>query len=201
MEDLIGSLTDEVSWYNILKAGGTDDWSKKSSLESNKVAKTTLMKRQYERHVGRLQSDAVSDLMNGELRKKFQIIPNNVRFGAQGSAVFTKQWGDFMTPNYDTVDGLLKKGIPVTIMNGQLDLICNTLGVELWLKRLTWTGINDFLTSEKKSFAPADRSKVYGFYKQYQNLQMFYILRGGHMIAHDAPWATLEAVKRLIGKN
>jgi len=201
MEDLIGTLTAEVSWYNILKAGGTDDWSKKTALEKNKVSKTNLMKRQFDRHVGTLQSDAVSDLMNGQMREKFKIIPANVRFGAQSSAVFNKQWGDFMTPNYDTVDALLTRGVPITIMNGQLDLICDTLGVELWLKRLKWSGINNFLSSEKKSFAPTDRSEVYGFYKKYQNLQMFYILRGGHMIAHDAPWATLEAVKRFIGKN
>jgi serine carboxypeptidase 1 len=202
MEDLIGQLTAGVSWYNILKAGGTDDWSKKVSLKSNKYRKTTVKERAFHRRVGHLQSDALNDLMNGKIRQKFgSTIPAKVKFGAQGGAVFDQQWGDFMTPNYDTVDNLLNRGVKVTVFNGQLDLICNTLGVELWLKRLQWQYRDNFLNSAKTSFGPSDRSEVWGFQKGYKNLQFFYILRAGHMVAHDVPWPALEVVKKIVGKS
>ena len=200
MEDLIGDLTDGVSWYNILKRGGTDEWSKKLSLKSNKYHKTSIKERQYNRHVGHLETDTLSDLMDGKIRKKFGNIPTKVRFGAQSGAVFNQQWGDFMTPNWDTVDNLLKRGVNVTVFNGQLDLICNTLGVELWLNRLTWPDKANFLNSQKISWGSNDGSEVWGFSKGYKNLQMYYILRAGHMVAHDVPFPAVDLVKRITGQ-
>uniref|UniRef100_A0AC35G8Z0 Serine carboxypeptidase n=1 Tax=Panagrolaimus sp. PS1159 TaxID=55785 RepID=A0AC35G8Z0_9BILA len=107
---------------------------------------------------------------------------------------------DFMKPNYETVDNLLKRGVNVTVFNGQLDLICNTLGVERWLKRLQWEDRDEFLNSTKTSFSSPDQSQVWGFQKVFKNLKFFYILRAGHMVASDVPWPALEVVKKITGK-
>uniref|UniRef100_A0A7E4UPA4 Retinoid-inducible serine carboxypeptidase n=1 Tax=Panagrellus redivivus TaxID=6233 RepID=A0A7E4UPA4_PANRE len=206
MEDLIGILTDGVSWYNILKRGGTDDWSKfkssdKSYRTSNKFKTLTAKERAFNRHLKPLQTESLDNLMNNEMRKKFGIIPDNIRFNAQSGQVFNSQWGDFMTPNYATVDTLLAKGVNVTVFNGQLDLICNTLGVELWLKRLTWPSLEKFQKATKSSFGnPSENNgQIFGYHKKYDNLNMYYILRAGHMVAHDAPWATLAVIKGILG--
>lgn len=47
----------------------------------------------------------------------------------QAEKVFSNMAGDFMRPVVDVVDQLLSAGVNVTIYNGQLDLIVDTMGV------------------------------------------------------------------------
>lgn len=46
----------------------------------------------------------------------------------QAEKVFTNMAGDFMRPVVDVVDQLLAVGVNVTVYNGQLDLIVDTMG-------------------------------------------------------------------------
>lgn len=46
----------------------------------------------------------------------------------QAEGVFSNMVGDFMRPVVDVVDQLLTAGVNVTIYNGQLDLIVDTMG-------------------------------------------------------------------------
>lgn len=46
----------------------------------------------------------------------------------QAEDVFSFMAGDFMRPVVDVVDQLLTAGVNVTVYNGQLDLIVDTLG-------------------------------------------------------------------------
>lgn len=46
----------------------------------------------------------------------------------QAEEVFTNMAGDFMKPVVDIVDQLLTAGVKVTVYNGQLDLIVDTMG-------------------------------------------------------------------------
>lgn len=46
----------------------------------------------------------------------------------QAEEVFSYMSPDFMKPVVDTVDQLLTAGVNVTVYNGQLDLIVDTLG-------------------------------------------------------------------------
>lgn len=50
-----------------------------------------------------------------------------VRLGQAGQ-VFSSMSGDFMKPVIDIVDELLAAGVNVTVYNGQLDLIVDTMG-------------------------------------------------------------------------
>lgn len=49
----------------------------------------------------------------------------------QAEAVFESMAGDFMKPVVDIVDQLLAAGVNVTIYNGQLDLIVDTMGEDV----------------------------------------------------------------------
>lgn len=49
----------------------------------------------------------------------------------QAEEVFSNMAGDFMRPVVDIVDQLLTAGVNVTIYNGQLDLIVDTMGNSL----------------------------------------------------------------------
>lgn len=57
-------------------------------------------------------------------------------------------------------------------------------GTEMWMDRLTWTGYSTFKNSPRNSYSVQnlDGNYVDGYVKSYKNLQMWYILRGGHMV-------------------
>lgn len=58
----------------------------------------------------------------------FGLSPFSVQPG-QAEEVFSNMAGDFMKPVVDVVDQLLSAGVNVTVYNGQLDLIVDTMGV------------------------------------------------------------------------
>ena len=90
-------------------------------------------------------------------------------------------------------------GLPVTIYNGQLDLICSTLGLNAWLPKLKWSGLANFSAALPKPLhATEDPRKTTGFLRQHENLSLYIILNAGHMIPSDQPVAALDMVKRII---
>ena len=52
----------------------------------------------YERHVSSLQEEDLTALMNGLIRRKLRIIPENVTWGGQSAEVFDALEADFMEP-------------------------------------------------------------------------------------------------------
>ncbi|KAF8385399.1 hypothetical protein PRIPAC_74541 [Pristionchus pacificus] len=197
MEELIEIETDGVSWYNVLKQGDSDAWS--AAIKTNRIDTRTHVEKLYDRHVRPLQLDALDNYMDTVIRNKLGIIPDNVHFGAQSGMVFNKQSGDFMTPNWATVDKLLSYGLQVTVFNGQLDLICDTIGTERWINRLTWKGLDQYKAATKKPFKTKS-FPLAGYTKTYQNFQMIYILRAGHMVAHDTEESGLFVLQSMIDR-
>ncbi|MGH0162190.1 UNVERIFIED_CONTAM: hypothetical protein FKN15_042427, partial [Acipenser sinensis] len=136
----------------------------------------------YQRHVKPLHRQTLDQLMNGEIRKKLKIIPDSVTWGGQSAEVFSSMSGDFMKPVIDIVDQLLAAKVNVTVYNGQLDLIVDTMGQEVWVKKLKWPGLASF---SKMKWTPlyvsADQSDTAAFYKSYENFTFYWILKAGHM--------------------
>ncbi|GMT12317.1 hypothetical protein PFISCL1PPCAC_3614 [Pristionchus fissidentatus] len=197
MESLVGIETDGVSWYNVLKRGGEDAWA--ASIKTNRIDPRTPVQKLFDTHVRPLQLDALDNYMDTVIRNKLGIIPDNVHFGAQSGMVFDKQSGDFMTPNWATVDKLITSGLQITVFNGQLDLICDTIGTERWINRLTWKGLPQYKAAIKKPFRTASFDLA-GYTKTYQNFQMIYILRAGHMVAHDTEESGLFVLQSMIDR-
>uniref|UniRef100_A0AAQ5XFV4 Carboxypeptidase n=1 Tax=Amphiprion ocellaris TaxID=80972 RepID=A0AAQ5XFV4_AMPOC len=175
-ETVVEQNTNGVNFYNIL----TQEPDEKSALSLLFAPPPAL---QAQRHIGRLHSRTLSELMNGPIRKKLGIIPQNVTWGGQAEEVFTNMAGDFMKPVVDIVDLLLNAGVNVTIYNGQLDLIVDTMGQEMWVKRLQWKGLPSF---NQLRWTPLDDPASPGitgaFYKSYKNFAFYWILKAGHMV-------------------
>jgi len=203
MENLVGRLTDDVSWYNILKRGDTDDWSSVNRANRGSVLDDVRLEGLRMRHLQPLARDDIDDYMNGPVRQKLGIIPANVRFGGQANAVFSRQAGDFMRPVYTAVDTLLNSNVSVIIFNGQMDLICDTLGTLMWVNRLTWSGKSSFLQASKTAFHVGTGPMNYqtaGFLKRFSNLQFWFIMRAGHMVAHDTPEAAIYMLSAVFAQ-
>lgn len=86
-EMIIEKNTDGVNFYNILTKS-TPDASMELSLEFFRSPLVRLC----QRHVRHLQGDALSQLMNGPIKKKLKIIPDDVSWGGQESWVQKLKW-------------------------------------------------------------------------------------------------------------
>ncbi|KAI7729703.1 hypothetical protein M8C21_012381, partial [Ambrosia artemisiifolia] len=165
-------------FYNFLLDSGMDP----VSMAATEAVRATPRKR-YLRYLDSLTTspDENGDLgllMEGAIRKKLGIIPNDVNWGGQS----------------DLVDELLNKGVNVTIYNGQLDVICSTKGTEAWVKKLKWDGLKTFLNTDRTPLYCGDDLITKGFTKSYRNLHFYWILEAGHFVPVDQPCIALEMV-------
>ena len=145
--------------------------------------------------------DPISDLMNGPIRAQLGDIPASVTWGGQSDAVFSTLAGDFMRPVVDVVDALLTDArVHVTVYEGQVDLICGTLGAERWMQRLEWSGMPAFYATPRQAFyAGGDTVNTAGFATVTPGLSLFHILKAGHMVPADQGAAALSMVQQIIG--
>ncbi|KAK2893221.1 retinoid-inducible serine carboxypeptidase [Channa argus] len=192
-ETVVEQNTNGVNFYNILTQ--QPDERRFSSAESNYIALQT------HRHIAPLHAQSLSELMNGPIRKKLGIIPHNVTWGGQAEQVFSYMAGDFMRPVVDIVDQLLTAGVNVTVYNGQLDLIVDTMGQELWVKRLKWEGLPGFNKLRWTALDDPTSPGITGaFYKTYKNFAFYWILKAGHMIPSDQGPMALQMLKMITNQ-
>lgn len=94
----------------------------------------------------------------------------------------------------------LSAGLSVTLYNGQLDLICSTLGLDAWIPKLKWSGLPQFQAASPKPLYAASKkgNRTSGFVRKHDNLALFIILNAGHMIPADQPEAALDLVRRIV---
>ncbi|XP_003795608.1 retinoid-inducible serine carboxypeptidase [Otolemur garnettii] len=190
-EMVIEQNTDGVNFYNILTKS-TPTSATEWSLEFTQ----SHLLRLSQRHVRYLQRDALSELMNGPIRKKLKIIPEDQSWGGQATNVFVNMETDFMKPVIDIVDELLEAGLNVTIYNGQLDLIVDTMGQEAWVRKLKWPELPKFNQLKWKAlYSDPESPETSAFVKSYKNLAFYWILRAGHMVPSDQGDMALKMMK------
>ncbi|TMS15412.1 Retinoid-inducible serine carboxypeptidase [Larimichthys crocea] len=186
--------TNGVNFYNILTQDPDD--------RVTALAGEDYTSLQARRHIRPLHRQSLSQLMNGPIRKKLGIIPQNVTWGGQAEQVFSNMAGDFMRPVVDIVDQLLSAGVNVTVYNGQLDLIVDTMGQELWVKRLKWEGLPGFNQLRWTALDdPAAPGVTGAFYKTYKNFAFYWILKAGHMIPSDQGPMALQMLKMITQQD
>ncbi|XP_031121468.1 serine carboxypeptidase-like 51 [Ipomoea triloba] len=194
LENAISASSNSVDFYNFMLDADMDPLS----VAASELSQALALKR-YSRYLqsrsSSLGSDAdLSKLMNGPIRKKLGIIPENVLWGEESGLVFENMYGDFMKPRINEVDELLAKGVNVTIYSGQLDVICATKGTEAWIQKLKWEGLKTFLSLERSPLYCGNDKTTRGFTKSYRNLHFYWILGAGHFVPVDQPCVALDMV-------
>ncbi|KAI5666468.1 hypothetical protein M9H77_16321 [Catharanthus roseus] len=191
LENVISSNSNNVDFYNFLLDSAMDPLS----LTASELKQEIAIKR-YSRYLSSLKPGGKGDigsLMDGIIKRKLKIIPENVTWGGQSNYVFDAMSGDFMRPRIKEVDELLAKGVNVTVYNGQVDLICATKGTEAWVEKLKWSGLRTFLSMDRTPLYCGDQS-TRGFSKSYKNFQFYWILGAGHFVPVDQPCLALEMI-------
>uniref|UniRef100_H2Z5T3 Retinoid-inducible serine carboxypeptidase n=1 Tax=Ciona savignyi TaxID=51511 RepID=H2Z5T3_CIOSA len=144
----------------------------------------------YAIHVDAYQADPLDTLMNGYV-KNYLGIPASVTWGGQSNDVFNAQSGDFMKPVILTVDQLIDTGMKVVVYNGQLDLIVDTPGQEMWMKKLSWGRLGEFMAQDFTPMYAYQGQDTGGFSKKMDNFEFWWVLKAGHMVPADAGEFTL----------
>ncbi|KAK7312617.1 hypothetical protein VNO77_36601 [Canavalia gladiata] len=197
LESLISTKSNNVDFYNLLEDAGSSDLS---AMELGLLQEITI--KRYSKYLTSMRSRSnpggegdLDELLNGVIKKKLKIIPENVTWGGQSGDVFTYLSADFMKPRIDEVDELLAKGVNVTVYNGQVDLICATKGTEAWVSKLKWEGLKDFLRKDRTPlYCGSNKATTKGFVKSYKNLHFYWILKAGHFVPTDQPCVALDMV-------
>ncbi|XP_031278023.1 serine carboxypeptidase-like 51 [Pistacia vera] len=199
--ELEGVILDHsnVDFYNFLLDAGNDPFFRITTAESkglgvDKYSKYLINNKFSTADAGAQPVDLYK-LMNGPIKKKLKIIPENVTWEEQVYSVFSAMTGNFMKPRINEVDELLAKGINVTIYNGQLDVICSTKGVEAWIQKLKWEGLKHFLSLERSPlYCGSNDSTTKGFVSSYKNFFFYWILAAGHFVPAEQPCVSLQMV-------
>ncbi|XP_010940510.1 serine carboxypeptidase-like 51 isoform X2 [Elaeis guineensis] len=191
LEGVITSSSAGVDFYNFMLDADEDPISASTSLE---ISEKLTMKKSYSTYLSSKASStgSLDDLMNGIIKKKLKIIPQNVSWGGQSGGVFDSMVKDFMKPRISEVDELLSLGVNVTIYNGQVDLICATKGTEAWVRKLKWEGMKEFNKLERKPLYCNNDRVTRGFVKSYKNLRFYWILGAGHFVPVEQPCIALN---------
>ncbi|XP_019614983.1 PREDICTED: retinoid-inducible serine carboxypeptidase-like [Branchiostoma belcheri] len=192
-EDVLEEFSNGVSFYNIL--GDKVKFEVSGSRTPN--LGNSYIEMLYRRHVSPLHAPSLAELMNGPIKKYLEVIPEDVTWGAQSGEVFAMMAGDFMKPVIDIVDDLIQNtDLAVVVYNGQLDLICNTIGTEAWVHKLKWPGLAQFDTKRWKPIMT--KEKTVGFVKTVDNFSFYWILNAGHMVPADAGETALRMVTMVM---
>ncbi|CAN1197969.1 Serine carboxypeptidase-like 51 [Linum perenne] len=207
LEGVVSENSNNVDFYNFMLDSGMDPVS---MTAAELMLGTT--RRSYSRYLSSTTTAAIAGgevgdgvdietLMNGVIKKKLGIIPQSIKWGEQSGSVFSNMAADFMKPRINEVDQLLSKGINVTIYNGQLDIICATLGTEAWVQKLKWKEVSNFTGSKRKALycggGEGGGGSTKAFVKTYKNLHFYWILGAGHFIPVDQPCIALNMIREI----
>ena len=97
-----------------------------------------------------------------------------------------------------TLRRLLDGPKPVRLLfyNGDMDLICNHLGVERSLAALAWTGRDAFRDQRPRTWVRGDA--VVGHVRRAKNLELLVVRDSGHMVPMDQPEIALDMIDSFI---
>lgn len=90
------------------------------------------------------------------------------------------------------VADLLNDGIPALVYAGDVDFICNYLGVRAWTLGLEWNGKYSF------NGAPEHSWKDQGLARSAEGLTFLQVYDAGHMAPHDQPKIALDMITNFV---
>jgi len=94
------------------------------------------------------------------------------------------------------IPALLSNGTNVVIYSGDLDLICNWMGGNMWVDSMVWPGQSAF---QAAPFKPWFNNKTQaGVFKQAKNFSFVRVFQAGHMVPHDQPSNALSLLQQIL---
>ena len=146
----------------------------------------------------------IHELMNGPIRKKLGVIPDDYIWTRRNIDVHWAQvnTNDAYVAKWPIIDDLLNStDIDVIIYQSQLDIICNTAGTIAWMQKLKWPGLEHYNAAERLTLTNPFTHVPELFFKSYGHLQMYWVLNSGHAVPTDVPDMTLRMLNRILDQG
>ncbi|TDL29373.1 KEX1 protein [Rickenella mellea] len=89
--------------------------------------------------------------------------------------------------------------IPILLFAGDQDLICNYMGIESMIQKMTWNGATGLGTVETKSWS-VDEIPA-GTWVESRNLTYVKVFNSSHMVPFDVPNVAHDMILRFMGVN
>nr|ABF96389.1 Retinoid-inducible serine carboxypeptidase precursor, putative [Oryza sativa Japonica Group] len=186
--DLIDKSSGGVNIFNFLfNTSGVDLRVLAAEDKQKEVRGSPLMRFVGQDLSGSSGPNTIEGIMNGVIKEKLKIIPNNLVWQLATVAVFNALENEFMKPAINEVDELLSLGVNVTVYNGQrythtieqCELLICAMGL------VGWNGLNDFfrVLREPMHYFCYPGHDSTAFRRIYKNLQYYWILEAGHVLA------------------
>ena len=192
-DSLISPVDSCLSWGEYLYQLNLYD------VRQHNAAKGDSIDSLYTKLVGVYHQPDLVNFMNTAIRKKLGIIPNNVKWGAQAENLFKYQSDDLLKPVIKEVDYLISQGLKVVVYQGQFDMLCDTVGTEQWINKLTWSGLQGFKYATRKPlYIDGQKGQTQAFVKSYGHFSLYYILNAGLMVPSDNAEMGLKMLTEII---
>ncbi|KAL6650242.1 hypothetical protein ACP70R_009167 [Stipagrostis hirtigluma subsp. patula] len=192
----IDSISDSVNMENfLLDTGMNPVFVDDSRTSSPSLRSTQLIYISSQAPVS--ATNSISGIMNGVIKKKLKIIPKDLTWQEASIQVYDALANNFMKPAINEVDELLSYGVNVTVYNGQLDVICSTIGAEAWVKKLKWQDMKAFLSLSRQPLYYCDppnycSRQIKSYIRSYKNLQFYWVLNAGQFVPIDQPYVAFK---------
>jgi serine carboxypeptidase 1 len=191
-QGVVRTRTNRVDFYNILKFITPSQAGRLFASDFGYLYK------QIYRSSSKVEY-TLDELMNGPIKEKLGIIPDNVRWGAQSDDVFDYQSGDFMKPVIYSVDSALKEtALRVIVYQGQLDLICDNVGAMDWVDQLTWDQMGNYHGAVRRAFTKPEDGQTDMFVKAFNRFKFYWVLGAGHAVPKDNGWTAYRMLERIL---
>uniref|UniRef100_A0A0E0NW36 Carboxypeptidase n=1 Tax=Oryza rufipogon TaxID=4529 RepID=A0A0E0NW36_ORYRU len=177
--DLIDKSSGGVNIFNFLfNTSGVDLRVLAAEDKQKEVRGSPLMRFVGQDLSGSSGPNTIEGIMNGVIKEKLKIIPNNLVWQLATIAVFNALENEFMKPAINEVDELLSLGVNVTV----------------------WNGLNDFfrVLREPMHYFCYPGHDSTAFRRIYKNLQYYWILEAGHVVPADQPCVALNMIGNIL---
>lgn len=98
---------------------------------------------------------------------------------------FIKKNNQNTVPSIRILPSLLEQGLKLYLFNGDKDIICNHLGVENYVKKLSWD--NKQFSEDAMWHNWTHESELVGSFMKDRNVVLINIINGSHMVPYDKP--------------
>ncbi|KAK9459384.1 Alpha/Beta hydrolase protein, partial [Lipomyces oligophaga] len=142
-------------------------------------------------------------LRTDEIKAALHINVNNKPGWSECSGAVSREFtAKRSKPTVDLLPGILEQ-IPVLMFNGDQDMICNHLGNEDLIGKMSWSGATGFEEAAGGAWAPRlpwtyDGEPV-GLYQTARNLTYVLVYNASHMVPVDQPLAARDMFHRFLG--
>ena len=139
--------------------------------------------------------DNVNKFLNSAAVQK-ELNVTGITWQACDSTPYQHLEDDFERSYQFDIPIILAHDVPVTVYNGDLDIICNFYGESDVVNTIQWPGASAFAAATNTTWTLG--SSAVGNYRSAQGLTYVVVYNAGHMVPHDQPAAALNLMQTVL---